>query len=179
MAFHKLRISSSSHYNEAICRSTVCQFVSFHIINISDVPRWVKYYSQTLMYFIKAGNPPTADFFSGHFGFHLHQRNFCALACTRVHARTHVKYRNRGKGKRGSRALVLAHLRVPTSPRLIIMGWVAINVALISKAFMCGGLRRAAGDLWKLQERWRERAKSAARAPWQDTSHTHAARHVN
>lgn len=38
MAFRKLRISSSSHYNEAIFLSTACQFVSFHVNNKSDIP---------------------------------------------------------------------------------------------------------------------------------------------
>lgn len=40
-----------------------------------------------------------------------------------------------------------------TCPRLLITGWIAINVALIREAFMCGIRRRAPGDLWNLQVR--------------------------
>lgn len=81
MAFCKLRVSSSSHYNEAILLSTECQFVSFHVINKSDVPHWLRHYSNTLMFFIKTGNPLTQTSFSGHFCFHLHRGNFC-VGCT-------------------------------------------------------------------------------------------------
>lgn len=45
------------------------------------------------------------------------------------------------------------HSCMHINARLGIMGRVAITVILIREAFMCGRLRGAAGDLWKLQER--------------------------
>lgn len=69
--------------------------------------------------------------------------------CVCGHVGICVKYRNREKRKERLECRVCARSCMHTSLRLIIMGWVAINVALIREAFMCGGLRRVPGDLWK------------------------------
>lgn len=63
------------------------------------------------MYFIKAGNPLTENFISGHFYFHLHQRNFHLCAGVGVSARPYAWMSNieikRREGKDG--VLVRAH----------------------------------------------------------------------
>lgn len=158
MTFHKLYISSSSHYNEALCLSTVCQFVSFHIINISGIPYWLKYYSQTSMYFIRGreSNDSFSFFFLWALLSSAPEGFVCVCVC--VGMRMCMPFRCRNGEKRGKwwsvHVCTFTHAN-HTGLRFTIMGWITINVALIREAFMCGRQRGAPGDLWNLQVAWR------------------------
>lgn len=154
--------SSPPHYNQAIFPSTVCQFVSFRVINKSDALTMSDILPSLLVPWctsLRQGIHWHKLSFSGHFCFHRHQRNLSAWARTFTRAYGHVCELSRMSVRsRNGKPRSWCVCACAPGLGLIIVEWVAINVTLIRKAFYVMRTKKGAAG-WspeKLQESDRE-----------------------